>query len=356
MRTRARSIGWTTAIVTVAAMLMAMLAPAAGARPGLLRAHRPAHRDAGDVWVQLQSKTLHVPGTPYGWRFTLTRFEPKGTPADTWDLNVQANRNVRAGGHKVHQLHEWTFDLPAGDVTVPDDMRGVRIDTVLPDGFGSIDLRLRDLSPITVDPLVCHSTGKVVARESSRRGAWTGSFTFDPQITDPQVPDSVDFAGVRGDASRERDTGRPCPDDDKPRCTNQKIVIAFEDVDPETQVGVNLQQFARYRYAQVFQTIDDGAVRISHGVWASGDLPDPISSDAVSVTAEFGALAPFVEDDAMSWTKAVPDVQDGPKCRRAHYNLIGDLGAIDVDLDSGPFTIDVPAEGFFYAETKHPPV
>jgi hypothetical protein len=27
-----------------------------------------------------------------------------------------------------------------------------------------------------------------------------------------------------------------------------------------------------------------------------------------------------------------------------------------VDLDSGPFTIDVPAEGFFYAETKHPPV
>ncbi len=51
--------------------------------------------------VQLQSKMLDLPGTPYGWRFTLTRFEPKGTPADTWDLNVQANRSVRAGGHKV---------------------------------------------------------------------------------------------------------------------------------------------------------------------------------------------------------------------------------------------------------------
>ena len=177
MRTRARSIGWTTAVVTVAAMLLTMLAPAASARPGLLRPHRPAHRDAGDVWVQLQSKTLHLPGTPYGWRFTLTRFEPKGTPADTWDLNVQANRSVRAGGHKVQQVHEWSFELPAGDVTVPDDLRGVRIDTVLPGGFGSIDLRLRDVSPVTVDPIVCHGTGKVIARESSRRGAWRGSFT-----------------------------------------------------------------------------------------------------------------------------------------------------------------------------------
>ena len=146
------------------------------------------------------------------------------------------------------------------------------------------------------------------------------------------------------------------PDDAEPRCTNQKIAIAFENLDPETQVGVNLQQFARYRYAQVFQTIDDGVVRISHAIWSQGDFPDPISSDAVSVTAEFGALAPFVEDDAMSWTKAVPDVQDGPRCRRAHYNLIGDLGAIDVNFNSGPVTIDVPAEGFFYAETKHQPV
>lgn len=356
MRTRARSIGWTTAVVTVAVTLMAILAPAAIARRSIFSPRRPAHRDAGDVWVELQSKTLHLPGTPYGWRFTLTRFEPKGTPAGMWSLNVQANRAVRAGGHKVNQLHEWSFELPAGDVTVPDDMRGVRIDTVLPGGFGTIDLRLRDLSRITVDPLVCHSTGKVIARESSRRGAWTGSFIFDPQITDPQVPDSVDFAGIGGGASRERDTGRPCPDDGGSRCTSQKIAIAFEDLDPETQVGVNLQQFPRYRYAQVFQTIDDGVVRISHGVWASGDFPDPISSDAVSVTAEFGALAPFVEDDALSWTKAVPDVQDGPRCRRANYNLIGDLGAIDVDLDSGPITIDVPAEGFFYAETKHQPV
>ena len=105
----------------------------------------------------------------------------------------------------------------------------------------------------------------------------------------------------------------------------------------------------------MFETVDDGEVRIGHSVWALGDFPDPISSDAVSVTGEFGALAPFVEDDAMSWTKATPDIQ-GSKCRRAHFNLIGDIGAVDVDFDSGPITINVPAEGSFYAETRHQPV
>ncbi|MGB7804428.1 MAG: hypothetical protein WBM72_02385, partial [Actinomycetota bacterium] len=84
-------------IAAVAATMITGLVPTATAGPG----QDPAQRDAGDVWVQLQSKTLHVPGTPYGWRFTLTRFVPKGTPADTWDLNVQANRAVRAGGDKV---------------------------------------------------------------------------------------------------------------------------------------------------------------------------------------------------------------------------------------------------------------
>ena len=339
-------------IAAVAATMITGLVPTATAGP---IGQDPAQRDAGDVWVQLQSKTLDLPGTPYGWRFTLTRFEPKGTPADTWDLNVQANRSVRAGGHKVQQVHEWGFELPAGDVTAPDDLRGVRIDTDLPDGFGSIDLRLRDVSPVSVDPIVCHATGKVLARESSRRGAWRGSFTFDPLIDDPQMPGSVDFDGVRGQASRERDTGRSCPDSG-PGCISQKIAIAFEDLDAETQVGVNVQQIRRFRYAQVFQTVDDGVVRIGHGVSAQGDFPDPVSSDADTVTAEFGALAPFVDGGPMSWTKEDPDIQDGPRCRRANFSLTGGTGSIDVDLDSGPFTMDAPDTGFFYAESKHQPV
>ena len=353
MLRRSRSVKHNSVVMAaVAATMITGLVPTATADP---IGQDPAQRDAGDVWVQLQSKTLHLPGTPYGWHFTLTRFEPKGTPADTWDLNVQANRAVRAGGHKVQQVHEWLFELPAGDVTVPDDLQVVHIDTVLPGGFGSIDLRLRDVSPVTVDPLVCHRSGKVIARESSRRGAWRGSFTFDPLIDDPQMPDSVDFAGVHGKASRERDTGRPCGDGPR-RCMSQKIAIAFEDLDPETEVGINVQQIGSFRYAQVFQTVDDGVVRIARGVSAQGDFPDPVSSDADTVTAEFGSLAPFVDGGPMSWTKEDPDIRDGPRCRRANFSLTGGTGSIDVDLDSGPFTMDAPETGFFYAESKHQPV
>ena len=135
---------------------------------------------------------------------------------------------------------------------------------------------------------------------------------------------------------------------------SQKIAIAFEDLDPETQVGVNVQQIRRFRYAQVFQTFDDGVVRIGHGVSAQGDFPDPVSSDADTVTAEFGALAPFVDGGPMSWTKEVPDIQDGPRCRRANFSLTGGTGSIDVDLDSGPVTIDVAGDGFLLRRVETP--
>ena len=262
---------------------------------------------------------------------------------------MQANRAVRAGGHKVQQVHEWGFELPgrrrhrAG--------RHAR----RPDRHGPARrLRLHRPAPARREPaspsiLSCVTApGRCIARESSRRGAWRGSFIVRPA---DRRPADAGLGRLRGrprrQASRERDTGRSCPDGGGSRLHRRRRSRSPSRTSiPRPQVGVNLQQFPRYRYAQVFQTIDDGVVRISHGVWASGDFPDPISSDAVNVTAEFGALAPFVEDDALSWTKAVPDVQDGPRCRRANYNLIGDLGAIDVDLDSGPITIDVPGRGF----------
>ena len=93
MRTRSSSIGRSIVIATAVVTLLAMLAPAVTARP--------AHRDAGDVWVQVRSAPVHVPGSPYGWRFTFSRFEQQGMPAGNWDLTVEANRAVkfvRAGG------------------------------------------------------------------------------------------------------------------------------------------------------------------------------------------------------------------------------------------------------------------
>ena len=63
-------------------------------------------------------------------------------------------------------------------MTVPDDLRGVHIDTTLPDGFGSVDLRLTGVTPLVIDPITCRATGKVIAREVSRRGTWNGSFTY----------------------------------------------------------------------------------------------------------------------------------------------------------------------------------
>ena len=278
MRTRARSIGWTTAVITVAAMLLAMLAPAAIARTGLPKPHRPAHRDAGDVWVQLQSKTLHLSGHAVRLAIHADAVRAEGHARRVPGTSTcRRTGPSRAGGHKVQQdarvavrssrRRRHRAGRPPGRAHRHRPARRVRHRRPPPAGR-------EPRSPSS--PSSCHSTGKVIARESSRRGAWNGQLHV---RSADRRPTGAGLGRLRRrrtvTASRERDTGRPCPDDAEPRCTNQKIAIAFEDLDPETQVGVNLQQFARYRYAQVFQTIDDGVVRISHAMCGSGRLPRP---------------------------------------------------------------------------------
>ena len=198
MRTRARSIGWTTAVVTVAVTLMAMLAPAAIARRSIFSPRRPAHRDAGDVWVELQSKTLHLPGTPYGWRFTLTRFEPKGTPAGMWEPQ-------RAG--EPGRARRRAQGQPTARVVVRASRRRrhrAGRPARCPDRHGPARrVRHHRPAPARREPhhrrpsrVSQHGEGDRARIEPSRRVDWQ-LHRSTRRSTDPQVPDSVDFDGHR---------------------------------------------------------------------------------------------------------------------------------------------------------------
>jgi hypothetical protein len=163
----------------------------------------PSSRAKDSKHWTLSSGSFEVQGSPYRWRFKVTR-----RPGGSWTLKIGDSRSFK--DRDTYLDDWWVFQLPKRAVQTSSDLGSIRIDTGDSlDRYGRLRLHLGSLSEPRRSDRTCRATAEKLATVTHRSGSWRGSFRFKPKTE--ALPKVVQASGIPGKAHRSVSTGASCP-------------------------------------------------------------------------------------------------------------------------------------------------